>query len=87
MPNIKSASKRLRQNSARNLYNRQIKSFLNTQRKKVIKTIETKDKNAIMEEYKKYASALDKASRKSIIHANRAGAKKSDMMKKINAVK
>ncbi len=87
MPNIKSASKRLRQNSARNLYNRQIKSFLNTQRKKVIKTIETKDKNAIMEEYKKYASALDKAARKSIIHANRAGAKKSDMMKKINAVK
>ena len=55
--------------------------------KKVIKTIETKDKNAIMEEYKKYASALDKAARKSIIHANRAGAKKSDMMKKINAVK
>ena len=87
MPNRKSASKRLRQNSVRNLYNRQIKSFLNTQRKKVIKTIETKDKNAIMEEYKKYASALDKASRKSIIHANRAGAKKSDMMKKINAVK
>ena len=87
MPNIKSASKRLRQNSVRNLYNRQIKSFLNTQRKKVIKTIETKDKNAIMEEYKKYASALDKAARKSIIHSNRAGAKKSDMMKKINAVK
>ena len=87
MPNIKSASKRLRQKSVRNLYHRQIKSFLNTQRKKVIKTIETKDKNAIMEEYKKYASALDKASRKSIIHANRAGAKKSDMMKKINAVK
>ena len=87
MPNIKSASKRLRQNSVRNLYNRQIKSFLNTQRKKVIKTIETKDKNAIMEEYKKYASAWDKAARKSILHANRAGAKKSDMMKKINAIK
>lgn len=87
MPNIKSASKRLRQSSARNLYNRQIKSFLNTQRKKVIKAIETNDKNASIEEYKKYASALDKASRKSIIHANRAGAKKSDMMKKINAIK
>ena len=52
MPNIKSASKRLRQNSVRNLYNRQIKSFLNTQRKKVIKSIEANDKNASLEEYK-----------------------------------
>lgn len=87
MPNIKSASKRLRQNSVRNLYNRQIKSFLNTQRKKVIKSMEANDKNASLEEYKKYASALDKAARKSIIHSNRAGIKKSDMMKKINAMK
>ena len=30
---------------------------------------------------------LNKAARKSIIHSNRAGIKKSDMMKKINAMK
>jgi len=86
MPNIKSASKRLRQNSVRNLYNRKIKSSLNTQRKKVIKTMETNDKNAAIEEYKKYARALDRAARKNIIHSNRADVKKSDMMKKINAM-
>ena len=87
MPNIASASKRLRQNSVRNLYNRKIKSFLNTQKKKVMKSIDANDKTLAMEEYKKYASALDKAARKSVIHANRAGVKKSDMMKKINAMK
>ena len=38
------------------------------------------------EEFKKYSSALDKAARKSVIHSNRAAAKKSDMMKKINAM-
>lgn len=87
MPNIASASKRLRQNEVRNLYNRKIKSFLNTQKKKVLKSVENNDKALAMEEFKKYASALDKAARKSVIHANRAAAKKSDMMKKINELK
>ena len=86
MPNIASASKRLRQNEVRNLYNRKIKSFLNTQKKKVLKCIDSNDKNLAMEEFKKYASALDKAARKSVIHLNRASVKKSDMMKKINAM-
>ena len=86
MPNIASASKRLRQNEVKNLYNRKIKSFLNTQKKKVIKSIEGNDKSAAMTEFKKYASALDKAARKSVIHSNKAAAKKSDMMKKINAM-
>lgn len=87
MPNIASASKRLRQNEVRNLYNRKIKSFLNTQKKKVIKSIDNNDKALAIEEFKKYASALDKAARKSVIHSNRASVKKSDMMKKINAMK
>ncbi len=86
MPNIKSAIKRLRQNEKRNLYNRKIKSFLNTQKKKVLKSIDANDKNLSMEEFKKYASALDKAARKNVIHANRAAVRKSDMMKKINAI-
>ena len=86
MPNIASASKRLRQNVVRNLYNRKIKIFLNTQRKKVIKAIDVKDKNLAIDEFKKYSSALDKAARKSVIHSNRASAKKSYMMKKINSM-
>ena len=53
MPNIRSASKRLRQNSTRNLYNRKIKSFLNTQKKKVLKSIDANDKNASIAEYNK----------------------------------
>ena len=87
MPNIRSASKRLRQNVTRNLYNRKIKSFLNTQKKKVLKSIDANDKNASITEFNKYASALDKAARKSVIHSNRASVKKSEMMKKINALK
>ena len=86
MPNIKSAIKRLRQSEKRNLYNRRIKSFLNTQKKKVLKSIDAKDKNLSIEEFKKYASALDKAARKNVIHVNRAAVRKSDMMKKINAI-
>lgn len=87
MPNIASASKRLRQNSPRNIYNRQIKSFLTTQRKKALKFIEQNDKESAMNEFKKYSSALDKAARKSIIHANRAKSKKSSLMQKINLIK
>lgn len=84
MPNIRSAIKRLRQNEKRNLYNRKIKSFLNTQKKKVLKSIQSGDKNLSIEEFKKYASALDKAARKNVIHSNRAAVRKSNMMKKIN---
>lgn len=86
MPNIKSAIKRLKQSKKRNLYNKKIKSFLNTQKKKVLKSINNNDKSSSIEEFKKYASSLDKAARKNVIHINRASARKSDMMKKINAI-
>ncbi len=87
MPNIVSAEKRLRQNKKRNLHNRMIKSTLNTLKKKVLKFISTSDKESAINVYKDYASAIDKAARKSIVHANRAAAKKSALMEKINNIK
>ncbi len=84
MPNIVSAEKRLRQNKKRNLYNRKIKSTLNTLRKKVLKLASLNEKENACEAFKKYASAIDKASRKSVIHANRGAAKKSSLMTVIN---
>lgn len=87
MPNIVSAIKRLRQNKKRNLHNRTIKSALNTIRKKVLKFVETNDKESALNMYKEYASAIDKAARKSIVHANRAAAKKSSLVEKINEIK
>lgn len=87
MPNIASAEKRLRQSIKRNLFNRAVKSRLNTLKKKTIKLIEANDKKGALEAFGEYSSALDKAARRSIIHQNRASVKKSDMMKKINLIK
>jgi len=87
MPNIVSAAKRLRQNKKRNLHNRMIKSTLNTLKRKVLKLVLADDKESALNVYKDYASAIDKAARKSIVHANRAAAKKSSLMEKINKIK
>lgn len=80
MPNIVSAEKRLRQSKKRNLSNRKVKSTLNTLRKKVLKFASLNEKESASEAFKKYSSAIDKAARKSIIHANRAANKKSSLM-------
>lgn len=87
MPNIVSAEKRLRQNKKRNMHNRMIKSTLNTLKRKVVKFVLVDDKESALNVYKDYASAIDKAARKSIVHANRAAAKKSALMEKINKIK
>lgn len=86
MPNIVSAKKRLKQNVKRRMHNRSVKSAIHTLGKKVLAAISTNDKSLAMELYNKYSSALDKAGRKSIIHANRANTKKSSMLKKVNAI-
>lgn len=87
MPNIKSAIKRLRQSEKKNLYNRQIKSSLHTLKKKLVKLIEENKKPEAIALYNDYASALDKAARKSVIHLNRASQRKALVMQKLNAIK
>ncbi len=86
MPNIVSAKKRLRQNEKLRMHNRAIKSTIHTLGKKVLAAIESGKKDEALTLFNNYSSALDKAGRKSIIHPNRASARKSSMMKKINAI-
>ncbi len=86
MPNIVSAEKRLRQSIKRNLANRKIKSTLNTLRKRVLKFASLNEKENACEAFKKYSSAIDKAARKSIIHANKAANKKSSLMLVISKI-
>ncbi len=86
MPNIVSAKKRLRQNVKRRLRNRSAKSAIHTMGKKVLSAIGKNDKDLALKLFNEYSSLLDRAGRKSIIHSNRSAAKKSNMMKKINAI-
>lgn len=86
MPNIVSAKKRLRQNGKLRMHNRAVKSTIHTLGKKVLEAIASGNKESAITLYKDYSSALDKAGRRNIIHQNRANARKSAMMNKINAI-
>ncbi len=81
MPNIKSAKKRVKVIKAKTLQNKIVKSNLKT----VLKNTETAENKeaAILLAIKK----VDQAASKGILHKNTAARKKSQLQKKLNAVK
>lgn len=81
MPNIKSAKKRVKVIKAKTLQNKIVKSNLKT----VLKNTETAENKeaAILLAIKK----VDQAASKGIMHKNKAARKKSQLQKKLNAVK
>ncbi len=84
MPINKSALKRERQSNERNLKNRITKSKVKTAFKKLIDSIEAKDKKEIDANLKLYISEIDKAVKNGVFHSNKAARNKSRIMKKIN---
>lgn len=84
MPNIKSAQKRVKVNTAKNMRNKAINSQLKTEIKKANDALENHTENqaaAVRVAIKK----IDQAVAKGILHKNTAARKKSAMDRKLNA--
>ena len=71
MANTKAAQKYIRKTKTRTLQNRQVKSRLKTLYKKVDAAVESGDKEALAAASKDYISALDKAGKTGLVHANK----------------
>ncbi len=80
MPNIKSAKKRVRVTARKTLRNKMVKSNLKTVLKKA-------DADTNAESITLAIKKVDQACAKGIMHKNKAARKKSQLQKKLNAVK
>ena len=77
MPNHKSAEKRVRQNEKRRAVNRNNRSKLGTQIKKLRTALSHKDQNLSQELLNPTVSLIDKAVNKGTLHKNAAARYKS----------
>lgn len=84
MPNHKSAEKRVRQNEKRREVNRNNKSQLRTQIKKLRTVIGTSDSTQSQELLNPTISLIDKAVNKGVLHKNTAARYKSRLTAHIN---
>jgi small subunit ribosomal protein S20 len=80
----RSALKRWRQNERRRIRNKAVRSGARTSVKKAITAIEVKAEDA-SENIREAISALDRAAKKGVIHANNAARRKSRLMARLNA--
>ena len=77
MANTKSALKNIRKNKARYLQNRSVSSRLKTLEKKFLSAVEEKNGELSKELSTSLISALDKAQKNNLVHANKVSRKKS----------
>ena len=77
MANTKSALKYIRKSKLHTLHNRQVKSRLKTLYKKVLAAATSEDKDALVSASRGYISALDKAGKSGLVHANKIARHKS----------
>ena len=87
MPNIKSAIKRVSVIEKKTLQNNMIKSEYKTAVKKFEKAVESKDMENIDALFSNATKKIDQACSKGVIVKNTAARKKSNLAKKLNAVK
>lgn len=86
MPNIKSAMKRVRQSAEDRIRNRSEKTLLATQRRTFLAAVESKDKDKVAQQFRRYCSVLDKAAKKGMIKKNNADRKKQRAALMINKI-
>ena len=77
MANTRSAAKRARQTGARTLENKTVLSGIKTQQKKLNSAIAGGDKSKIEAELVVFASRIDKAAKRGVVHKNFAARRKS----------
>ena len=87
MPNIKSAIKRVSVIEKKTLRNNMIKSEYKTAVKKFEQAVENKDMENIDALFSLATKKIDQACTKGVIVKNTAARKKSNLAKKLNAVK
>lgn len=87
MPNTNTAKKRLRQNEARRLENRAVKSALRSQLRRVREAVTAGDVEKAEAEFRVAVKRLDRAGHHNIIHKNKASRTKSRLQKLIKAAK
>ncbi|APZ41722.1 30S ribosomal protein S20 [Acidihalobacter ferrooxydans] len=86
MANIASAKKRARQAVVRREHNMMLSSRMRTMMKKVIKAIQSGDKNAAVEAYRSAMPIVDSSVNKGLIHRNKAARHKSRLNARIRAM-
>ncbi len=86
MPNLKAAKKHVRQTKKRTERNKRIKHELKTLKKKLMKMIESGDKEKASEMFRVVVSKLDMAAKKKVIHKRNADRNKSKLAKKVNVL-
>ena len=84
MANIKSQIKRNRQNEARRLRNKAVRSELKTRQKRAVTAAEQGADDTV-ELTRLAVKRLDKAAAKGVIHKNQAARRKSRLLKRIAA--
>ncbi len=84
MPQHKSAEKRMRTNEKANLRNKEAKTFLKTQLKKVASAKTKAEAEKVLPEA---ISALDVSVKKKVIHRNKAANKKSKLYAVVSNLK
>lgn len=84
MPNTKSAERRVRRTTRRELINRRAKSRLRTLESNFLTTIEDGNKEEAAEALKVVTSALDKACKVGVVHRAAASRKKSRYANRFN---
>lgn len=86
MPNIKSASKRVKISEIRRMRNMAAKSRLKTATRKFKEAVEAGKKDQAQPALKELLALLDKAAGKKLIHKNAVDRKKSKMQKMFNTM-
>ena len=86
MANHKSAIKRIRQTATRTERNRAEKSRMKSSRKKALSAIEAGNKDEAVKAASEFASFVDKAAKRNLIHPNKAANLKSKTAKAIAAI-
>lgn len=87
MPTTKSAKKRLRQNIARRLRNRAVKSSIRTEIRKLRDAVQSGDLAKAEQQYRLTAKKLDQAAARKVIHRNKAARTKSRLQRLMRAAK
>lgn len=78
MPNLKSAKKRMRQNTVRHDRNVQVRTRIKTARRAMMEALEAKDAEAGATALQTYSSVLDKAAKAGVIKKNTAIRRKTN---------
>lgn len=84
MPNLRSAEKRMRQNTGRRMRNRQRRSQMRTEIKRFRKLVGEEKVEEAREALKTVYAIIDRTAQKGVFHSNTAARYKSRLTKHLN---